>query len=881
MRARIGLVLLVMACGRDKDGGGDGPAARVGEGLLAEGCPGGGEAAARRIGVDASIPGEAAVAGKGDYLLLNDRAAFAITAPGDQLTYYYYPGVVADAAPLSGCAFAGQDKLDELGLLVGQLEITDWQQSVLRAFRAETVEVIADGSDGGAAIVRATGTDDTHWLIEYTLVREAADDGGRPPSEALGLRLTVDYVLEPDSPVLEIVLGVENTGSAPLSLVNANLMSTAPTLSLFGHASTSISVGGFGIDYGYPWLVATDGEGALAYGVEDGNLGALTISGVTALIDVTQALGEPIAVGPGGVDSRTFYLSVGATDGPSATAPLSEANPAPLPGLSMSFEPLGGVVRGPDGPVAGATVALQASSDGAGWSALDRATTDAEGRFTLYAPVSTADWAWRVVASAEGRDDSEALELSPGEEGLALELGAAGALAYAISDAEGQPSPGRLHLVRASDGATLDLWLAGEGTAPVPPGDWSWTLTRGYEYRPQSGDLSVPEGGTGALEATLERVVDTSGWMSVDTHVHTSDSPDSDVTQADQLLHAAAHGLEIVVHTEHEHIVDRRAVPAESDLDPWVNNVIGQEVTASMPEHLTMFPVEPDGSGRGGFIEWYGLDLDEIFGAMRERSGGGVNLLNHPGYLGDIGWDRLSASPSLDDPTLMGLEADAALWSWDLDGVEVMNGHGSPFTDGNGRFDDWASMINAGHRLVAVGCSDDHGGDEVGFPRSYFRSGTDDPASLDLDELVGGFQGGALMASAGAFAAVDIDGAGPGELVQASGGELTLNLRIEAIPEIDVTHAVVLLNCDEVLALPASDPAGVVKLEEQVELSLEADGWISVVAFGEERLPLGMPQYDPSRTPRVLTSPIYVDVDGDGAFGAPGGRQCRYSLRAP
>jgi len=39
-----------------------------------------------------------------------------------------------------------------------------------------------------------------------------------------------------------------------------------------------------------------------------------------------------------------------------------------------------------------------------------------------------------------------------------------------------------------------------------------------------------------------------------------------------------------------------------------------------------------------------------------------------------------------------------------------------------------------------------------------------------------------------------------------------------------------------------------------------------------------MPQYDATRVPRVLTSPIYVDGDGDGAFSAPGGRECVYDL---
>lgn len=875
----ISLALLLISCDRDKDGAPSAP--RTGDGLLAEGCPDPGEASARVIGVDQTLPGETAVGSRGDLLLLNDQAAYVITRPDAGSTYYYYGGIVADAAPLAGCAFAGEDKLDEVGIVLGQLDLGAWEQSVLRAFEGQSAEVLADGSDGGAAIVRVTGVDAPHWLVEYTLIKELADDGGKDRSEPFGVDITVDYILEPDSPVLEAQITITNTGEERLSLITASLMSVGETLDLFGYSSQNLSLGGFSLGYGVPWQVATDGAGALAYGVLDGNLGTMSISGMEVLADVTQALDAPIALNPGQSASRSFFLSVGATDGPSATAPLAERNPEPLPAGELTLTEITGVVQGPDGPVEGAAVTLQAASDDAGWGDLDRAFTGSDGHFTLYAPVFAEAWSWRVVASADGRDDAEAVELSPGEGELSLEIGAAGALQYTITDGDGQPAPARLRLTR-EDGEAVNLWLADHGEAAVPPGTWTYTATRGYEYAVETGTLTVPEGGAAALELSLARLIDTAGWMSVDTHVHTSGSTDSDVDQAEQLLHAAAHGLEIVVHTEHENIVEVRTIPADAGLDAWVNNVIGEEVTASSPEHLTMFPVEPDGSIRGGIVEWYEQDLEQIFGAMRERSGGGVNLLNHPSYLDTIGWDRLSAAPTLDDPTLLGLDEGAAVWSWDMDGVEVMNGHASPFVDGNARFDDWASMINAGHPLVAVGCSDDHSGDEVGFPRSYFASGTDEPAELDLDELVGAFQGGALQASAGAFATVTVNGeAGLGDTVTDTDGEISLALSVQAIPEIDVTHAVVFLNCDEVIALAATDPGGVLKLDETVELSLEADGWVSVAAFGASLLPAGMPQYDPTTTPRVLTSPIYIDVDGDGQSSPAGGRECSYLLQAP
>ncbi len=882
MRTFLGaLVLTAAGCRADKVLESAEPSPLTGEGLLSEGCPGEGRAAARTIGVDHTLPGRTAVGTRGDLLLLNDQAAFVITSPSARSTYYHYGGIVADAAPLAGCAVAGDDKLDELGVIVGQLSLTDYPQSTLRAFQGERAEVIADGADGGAAIVRVTGTDAPYWLVEYELVLEAFEDGGKALSSALGTEITIDYILTPDSPVLQVDVRVRNTGASDLSLLTATLMSVGETYDLMGFTSRTIEVGGFGIGYGVPWLVATDGEGALAYGVENGNLGTMHISGMDVLVDVTQALSDPLDMAPGEEESRTFYLSVGATDGPSATAPLSARNPAPLPDETMSLSVIAGVVEGPDGPVEGAAVTLQASSDNADWGDVDRAYTDSTGRFTLYAPVFGDAWSWQLVAAADGRDESEALAVSPGDEGVSVELGARGELAYTLTDSAGQPIPARLNLAR-DDGQTEDLWLAASGVAALPPGTWTYTVTRGYEYSPVSGTLTVPDGGAATLDVVLDRPVDTSGFLSVDTHVHSSDSTDSDIHPAEQLLHAAAHGLEVVIHTEHENIVDTVTLPAEAGLDAWVTSLIGEEVTATVPEHLTMFPVVPDGSARGGIIEWYGQDLEQVFGAMRERSDGGINLLNHPSYLDYIGWDRVTATPTLDDPTLLGLAPDAALWSWDLDGIEVLNGHRSPFMDGNRRFDNWASMINAGAGLVAVGCSDDHSGWEVGFPRSYVVSSTDDPSELSQDELVDAFRSGALQASAGAFARVLVnETAGLGDLVSDTDGEVSLALSVQAIPEIDVTHAVVFVNCDEVLALAATDPNGVLKLDETVTLPIEGDSWISIAAFGVARLPAGMPQYDSATTPRVLTSPVFIDGDGDGLFTAPGGRECSYVLAAP
>ena len=102
-------------------------------------------------------------------------------------------------------------------------------------------------------------------------------------------------------------------------------------------------------------------------------------------------------------------------------------------------------------------------------------------------------------------------------------------------------------VLERENGTRLDLWLAGSGSTPIPPGAYTFTATRGYEYAPVTGTVEIPASGEGTMSAELVHLIDTTGFLSVDTHVHTSHSPDSRMGQGEQLLHAAAHGLEVVI----------------------------------------------------------------------------------------------------------------------------------------------------------------------------------------------------------------------------------------------------------------------------------------------------------------------------------------------
>lgn len=817
-----------------------------------------------------ALPGPLAVGAAGDLLLQNERAAFVITAPDTHKTYYYYGGVVADAAPMQGCDFAGEDKLDEIAPVLGTLNLTDLAASTLRGFRGTRATVLNDGSDGGAAIVRVEGTDDTHWLVEYELIGQKIAEGGKAPSLPWGLALQIDHILEPGSNVLRSEWTFTNTTDAPLELLAAHLLSFGPSLDVVSYADTRLTVGGFGLTAGIPYLVAADGEGAYAFTVEQGNLAYVPISGIDVALDLNQALSAPIALAPGASATRTTFFAVSPTDGAPATAALTALNPTLVPGKTATPATVTARVTGPDGaPVHHARIELLAGEDA---QVMDLGWTDAAGSAALNLPAFTPAWAYALRVIADGREPVT-LE-APGAGSLALRLPAPAGLRLQI-DEDGAPVPARVALLR-DDGWRSTLWTDGDDTLPLRPGAYQATVTRGYEYAPEVVNLTIGEGETGALQATLRRVVDTTGWASADTHTHSEQSPDSRTRVDVQLLHAAAHGLEVMLHTEHEHIID-----AYSGLDPalrrHVASLIGQEVTATMPEHMTLLPVRPDGSPRGGFVEWYGMDLTRLFAAMRARAPGGATIFNHPGYMWRVDWDLLAAAPRITDPARLGLADDRSTWSWDFDGMEVMNGLGDPFTGGNGRFLLWQSALHAGHAITAVASSDDHGGEEFGFPRTYLPVASDRPSDFRQEELVNAILDGTATLSAGAFARVSLDGAGPGALVPAGGGAATLSVDVQAIPEIDVSHAIVFVNCAVVARLPADDRAGLQKLRASLPLSFTEDSTLVVAVFGEGALPDGLPTPS-ANTPRALTNAIYIDADGDGAWSPPGGRACETAL---
>jgi len=896
-RALIAVLLLVCipACepSNDDDSGAsadDDDSVATGDGLFTQGCPQEGASFARLLASDNEAPwGETAIAAAGDVVLGNSTAAWVIAAPGDNpRTWYHYGGVPIDAVPVDGCEQAGPERFGVVGWVLGQLNLFDFPQSSLRMFRGEEIEIVSDGSDGGPSIVDVHGVDDRFWLVEYELIRAAYEDGNpKPMTQPYGMDITVRYTLEPDQPVLDVQIRMTGT-TADDDFIAGSLLFPADRTLEHAFSNGSIGAGGVDLDTQVPWFAAGSSEGSFAIGVPEGTGSRTTFSGVTGFLDLDLLL-EPAPVSPGTTQIARLALSVGAGGTGSATAPLMDHLPTPFPEGQAGGVVVNGTVRDPDGEAVGnGYVWVEAETTGGDFELLDTFALDGDGVFSgVLAPVGASRW--RVYASANGRDNSEVIEIEAAPMGeIDLVLGRSGSVNPTIRDGDGTGLPARVEFER-TDGAIFVRWAHPNGAAlPVPPGDYSAWVSRGYEWGIEQVEITIPEDGETSLDVTLEREFETRGWASIDSHVHSEPSPDSRMLPEDRMLTGAASGLDVIITTDHEAIIDLSPAVESAGLTNFIQTSLGQEVTAPLPEHTNAWPLPPRPEvPRGDHVKWYEHTLEGIWAAERER-GAQIVQLNHSRVNGNcnfmciVDWNRLTGEPTETDPTLLGLRADESLWSWDLDSMEVMNGLRSPFMDpdsprNTGSFEDNMAMHNLGHQVTAMAVTDSHGAGPPGQPRTYVAVTEDTQGEVPEEQLVAGVQLGAAQMSAGAFASeLSIDGVGPGELVTTSENEVQLALRIEALPEVDVQHITVLANCDEVAEFVSDAPDAAVKFDSAVSLQLTADAHVVVLAFGANPMPRGLRNYGTS-VPRLVTSPIFVDVDGNGIFDAPGGKECNWT----
>jgi hypothetical protein len=217
-----------------------------------------------------------------------------------------------------------------------------------------------------------------------------------------------------------------------------------------------------------------------------------------------------------------------------------------------------------------------------------------------------------------------------------------------------------------------------------------------------------------------------------------------------------------------------------------------------------------------------------------------------------------------------------------------------------GAREDWLRLLETGMHVVGTGSSDSHepDKDEAGYPRTFIRAPTDEPAQVRPSMINDAFDKGDVLMTNGPFIRVNIGDVGMGGRASAAGGRVVLHITVDSAPWVRVRTLNVLRGLERVASIPV-DKTG--RFEANVEIDTPADTFLVVEAVGTDGLfpsifnnevpPLQFtdvlgsiggsfgfggdvpnalkPALTSVTTPYALTNPIYVDADADGEWTPP------------
>ena len=770
-----------------------------------------------------------------DFVLSNGRVAAIVSDRGPGQVYDPYGGRVVGLGRVQGERLVEMADYNLLMLALGRFSVA-----------TEGVSVIADGTDGGAATVRAVGT-----LTPILALADLLD--ALVPGDFEGVPAAIDYTLGPDSDLLEVTMHVR----APAEGIRATL------------GALQIFFQGFRMQPWRPGAGFAEATGELPFvAFDDPDATSFAWMG---------AEGEPLSplFGTSGVDifrsgrllvpgceEGTIVLGRMAIGGPG----ISGVQRAIADAVGTSTTPVEGSVSNADGSPASDVRVHVSTADG---EHLTRFFPGPDGSFSVEVDARAAQLSlWRAGQPLVGP-----LPLVPGANDVSMP--ATGTVRLeAVSSVDGSALPARMEIFPATGSPPapapeLGEWLPGSGRSRIAfpadgvetftllPGDYRVRVSRGPEYERVDTMVTVSEGVETPLVAALTRVVPTPGVLCADFHIHTTRSIDSEDPGERKIRALVADGLEIAIRSEHEWVSDFQPLIDELGLASFVRGLSGLELTTFTWGHFGVFPLTPDPAlpSAGAFF-WYERDAPAVFDEVRARAGSPTLIINHPraggirqGYFTEAGFDPLTGSV-----------ARPELWDEDFSVVEVFNS-----SDFEGARDnvvqDWFSLLNSGRRVFAVGSSDSHqlAVDPAGWPRTCLAVGLDEPSMVTPEQVRDATQAGHSTINGGIYMQVRASGGeGPGDTASGVGAATSLEVELYAASHVDVDQLEIIVDGATTELIPIvpgdADPMNpVVRARATIDVDVASTGsWVVLHASGETAFDTN------AHRPFVVSNPIFL-----------------------
>lgn len=856
-----------------------------------------GEARAGRI--EAGAQGETALFGgvtaegrAGDIKLYNHLVQVVIQGPYESNGYVDAGGGIIDLDLVRDGETLGRDLVEDLFTSFG----------MSRLFHANSVEILADGSDGKAAIVQSRGND-VPWkffqgLFEYD----------QPLVADLSLDIVTTYELPPDAYTVTIRTEFTNQSAVAVSFVpqsgsfasGEDLVAWAPGVGFEGPEAGAVDAALF-----------TGRQGEATFSTwSEGGLSVSALAALTGDLGIFLLDHPTIELAPGESTTITRTLAI--------TPDTAMAEGIRRDEHGETLATVSGSVRSSGMGVAGVRVHLvDANNHVAGF-----AMSDATGAWSARLPPGE----WTAYAVSEADDERVPLPTGAGRYApfaaagvnqRATDVLTGGASATALPYAIGRATPAPTAFSLDTNGATVDLEVPaasrlrvelvdGEGTplpgvlevnwtAGTPPASaipdalkgplgvssssraaWVWTangtfeietlpstydLSAGHSWRHGRAELAnvvVTEGEVTSVQLVLDEVVQRDGWLALDPHLHGSPSMDGALPMEDRLLTCAATGVELPVTTDHDAIVDYRPLATALGLDDQMLVLSGTEVTTLMRGHYNLYPLEPAPleASNGGAVPWWDtpIDTQALFDRMRQIAGADALIqVNHPRTPGMFtfgSFEAETATPSKPE-----------YWSWDFQAFELLNGG---VTDLDELRSDWFGLLDFGIIRVPTGASDSHYRYiPCGLGRTDVFVNASDPQKVTVDHVASALLAGHVVVASGTTLRATVTGSGdpalPGDTV--SGSTVTVSATVRS-PEwiqpgtlrVWVGGAVAVEE-----ALPLEGTNGL-WLDQSWTLDVPTDTWIVVEVVGTTE----QGAMWRGATPYAATNAFFIDVAGDG-----------------
>jgi len=450
---------------------------------------------------------------------------------------------------------------------------------------------------------------------------------------------------------------------------------------------------------------------------------------------------------------------------------------------------------------------------------------------------------------------------------------------------------------------------SGEFDVLVEPGDMDVMVTRGVEYSLFRQQITLSEGETRELSVELYHVVDTTGVLSGDFHVHSTPGPDCTLNYQERVTNMLAEGVDVVVATDHSFVSDYWPTIREMGVEGRIATIAGQEVTTFATGHFGPFPLPLTDAPNGGAVNWVGKDPAQLVEEVLDKSPGAVFQIMHPRAIPapgnisnyfttiDLLFDANGPElgPDAVDPLDVRLPVNASWLSPLFNAMEIMT-----FSNVQG-LSDWLNLLNAGWRLTATGNSDTHTRwvEGSGYARNLVRvgEGYDDLGNFDAERFVQAVREGRSTAVLGPFIDMTVskaDGSDPARLGDtlhlSEKGEIRIDVRIQS-PDWLVCDQLTIyengLPVYELTAAPTLVPVegGGARNEFQTSISHQVSQDAHFVARvtgsqslypllpynWESRESITMEQIRTGNLPGTIppfsvTNPVWVDADGDGSI---------------